>query len=63
MKVVTRFLRRLDHGQITMTLPKGEQLVSVRKRLFFPDSSLLSEFNPRNIKHMPAVKFIERLDS
>jgi len=27
LKVVTRFLRRLDHGQITMTLPKGEQLV------------------------------------
>jgi hypothetical protein len=38
-------------------------LVSIRKRLFFPDSSLLSEFNPRNIKYMPAVKFIERLDS
>ena len=33
MKGVTRFLRRLNHGQITMTLPKGEQLVFGR-----PDS-------------------------
>jgi predicted nucleic acid-binding protein len=40
-----------------------DKLVFVRKRLFFPDSSLLSKFNPRNITHMPAVKFIERLDS
>jgi len=33
IKVVTRFLRKLDHGQITMTLPKGKQLVFGR-----PDS-------------------------
>jgi hypothetical protein len=29
----------------------------------FPDSTLLSKFNPWNIKHMPAFKFIERLKS
>ena len=26
-----------------------------------PNSSLFSKFNPRNIIHMPVVKFIERL--
>jgi hypothetical protein len=29
---------------------------------FFPNSLLLSKFYPRNINHMPVVKFIERLD-
>ena len=42
-------------------LPATE-LVSVRKRLFCPNSSLRSKFNPRNIDHMPAVKFFARLD-
>ena len=40
----------------------GCYLVPVHKWLFFPKSSLLSKFNPRNISYMPAVKFIERLD-
>jgi DHA1 family multidrug resistance protein-like MFS transporter len=38
------------------------KLVSVHKWHFCPNSSLLSKFNPRNINHMPPVKFIERLD-
>ncbi len=37
-------------------------LVSVHKWLIYPDLSLLSKFNPRNINYMPVVKFIERLD-
>ncbi len=37
-------------------------LVSVHKWPFYPNSSLLSKFNPRNIVYMPVVKFIERLD-
>tara|TARA_Y100000589_G_C26679275_1_gene437180 strand:- start:88 stop:279 length:192 start_codon:yes stop_codon:yes gene_type:complete len=36
-------------------------LVFILKRPFSPNSSLFSKFNPWNIKHMPAVKFIERL--
>lgn len=34
----------------------------VDKRLFPSNSSLLSKSYPRNIRYMPAVKFIERLD-
>jgi hypothetical protein len=46
-------------------------LVSVQKRPFSPNSSLLSKFYPRNITYMhpkgtscgaPTVKFIERLE-
>jgi hypothetical protein len=40
----------------------GTYLVPVHKWPFPPNSSLLSEFNPRNIKNMPVVKFIERLN-
>jgi len=38
------------------------EFVSSQKRPFYPNSSLLSKFYPRNIIYMPAVKFIERLD-
>ena len=37
-------------------------LVSVHKWLIYPDLSLLSKFNPRNINYMPVVKFIECLN-
>ncbi len=37
-------------------------LVSILKRPFYPNSSLFSKINPWNIKYMPAVKFIERLN-
>jgi hypothetical protein len=41
---------------------RQSNLVSILKRLFCPNSSLFSKFNPRNIKYMPVVKFIERLN-
>jgi len=36
--------------------------VSVHKRPIGPISALREKFNPRNIDHMPAVKFFVRLD-
>jgi len=40
----------------------GNYLVPAHKWPFYPNSSLLSEFNPWNIDYMPVVKFIKRLD-
>ncbi|XPS88610.1 uncharacterized protein Dvar_66290 [Desulfosarcina variabilis str. Montpellier] len=37
-------------------------LVSVQKWPIFPISALREKFNPRNINHMPVVKFFGRLD-
>jgi hypothetical protein len=36
--------------------------VSIQKWLICPISALREKFNPRNIIHMPAVKFFVRLD-
>jgi hypothetical protein len=36
--------------------------VSIHKWLICPISALHGKFNPRNINHMPAVKFSARLD-
>jgi len=38
------------------------KLGPVQKRPFNSNSSLLSEFYPRNINYMPVVEFIELLD-
>ena len=38
------------------------QLVPIHKWPIGPISVLREEFNPRNIGHMPAVKFFVRLD-
>ena len=37
-------------------------LVPIHKRLFYPISVLHEKFYPRNINHMPPVKFFGRLD-
>jgi hypothetical protein len=36
--------------------------VPIQKWLICPISALREKFNPRNISHMPAVKFSTRLD-
>jgi len=36
--------------------------MSIHKWLICPISALSEKFNPRNITHMPAVKFFVRLD-
>jgi hypothetical protein len=36
--------------------------VPIQKWLICPISALHEKFNPRNINHMPAVKFSARLD-
>jgi hypothetical protein len=36
--------------------------VSIHKWPICPISALREKFNPRNINHMPAVKFFVRLD-
>jgi hypothetical protein len=38
------------------------ELVPIHKWLICPISALHEKFNPRNISHMPAVKFSGRLD-
>jgi hypothetical protein len=38
------------------------KLVPIQKWLICPISALHEKFNPRNINHMPAVKFSARLD-
>jgi len=47
---------------VGISLAPKDYLVPVHKWPFYPNFSLLSEFNPRNINYMPVVKFIERLD-
>jgi len=50
------------YSPLNMVSAVKNYFVSILKRPFFPNSSLFSKFNPRNIDYMPAVKFIERLD-
>jgi hypothetical protein len=38
------------------------ELVSIHKWPICPISALREKFNPRDINHMPAVKFFTRLD-
>jgi hypothetical protein len=38
------------------------QLVPIHKWPICPLSAFYEKFNPRNINHMPAVKFLARLD-
>jgi hypothetical protein len=40
----------------------GSELVPIHKWPIWPISVLHEKFNPRNINHMPAVKFFVRLD-
>jgi acyl transferase domain-containing protein len=51
-----------DYAKRTASTLEIFQLVSIRKRCFSPNSSLCSEFHPRNINYMPAAKFFTRLD-
>jgi hypothetical protein len=41
---------------------REDQLAPIHKWLICPISALREKFNPRNIIHMPAVKFSARLD-
>jgi hypothetical protein len=41
---------------------RHRKLVPIQKWLICPISALREKFNPRNINHMPPVKFFVRLD-
>ena len=57
-----RLHTQVYYGVTVQEIQLTGYVVPVHKWLFYPNSSLLSKFNPRNINYMPVVKSIERLD-
>jgi hypothetical protein len=47
---------------LSLSFEAEHQLVPIHKWPICPLSALHEKFNPRNIDHMPAVKFFVRLD-